>query len=138
MSECAGVAAVTEHSVMRAVGRRAKHRWTLRPLPRYPPSCWRAFCKRLPAGGAASTPQAAPPTPAPGQLPAGETRIPPPIVWPTPPLGEGPFVIESAEPAHRNLRVVVLGRGLQQPWSIAFLPDGGMLVTERCGQLRII
>jgi glucose/arabinose dehydrogenase len=89
------------------------------------------------AGGANATPiaQAAR---APGQLPAGETRIPPPLEWPTAPLGEGPFLIESAEPAHRNLRVVVLARGLQQPWSIAFLPDGAMLVTERCGQLRII
>jgi glucose/arabinose dehydrogenase len=88
-------------------------------------------------GGANVTPT---PTPAQaqGELPAGETRIPPPLEWPTPPLGEGPFLIESAEPAHRKLRVVVLARGLQQPWSIAFLPDGAMLVTERCGQLRIV
>jgi len=76
--------------------------------------------------------------PAPDQAPAAETRIPAPLEWPTPPLGEGPFVVQSAEPAHRNLRVVVVARELQQPWSIAFLPDGSMLVTERCGQLRII
>jgi aldose sugar dehydrogenase len=90
------------------------------------------------AAGAANATPTRGAAPAPSQLPAGETRIPPPLEWPTPPLGEGPFLIESAEPAHRSLRVVVLSRGLQQPWSIAFLPDGAMLVTERCGQLRII
>ncbi len=35
-------------------------------------------------------------------------------------------------------RVVTLVRGLENPWSIAFLPDGRMLVTEREGRLRIV
>jgi len=35
-------------------------------------------------------------------------------------------------------RIVTLVRGLQNPWSIAFLPDGRMLVTERAGRLRIV
>jgi glucose/arabinose dehydrogenase len=35
-------------------------------------------------------------------------------------------------------RVATLTRGLQNPWSIAFLPDGRMLVTERAGRLRIV
>jgi aldose sugar dehydrogenase len=35
-------------------------------------------------------------------------------------------------------RVSVLTRGLSHPWSMAFLPDGRMLVTERGGRLRIV
>ena len=35
-------------------------------------------------------------------------------------------------------RVVTLVEGLQNPWSIAWLPDGRMLVTERQGRLRIV
>lgn len=62
--------------------------------------------------------------------------VPPPIVWPTPPLGRGPFPLESAE--ERSLRAVVVARGLQQPWSMAFLPDGNVLITERPGRLRIV
>ncbi|HEX7081657.1 MAG TPA: PQQ-dependent sugar dehydrogenase [Gammaproteobacteria bacterium] len=74
----------------------------------------------------------------PAALPATESSIPPGISWSSPPLGEGPFLIESAVPEHRELRVVVVARGLEQPWSIAFLPDGATLVTERPGRLRII
>jgi glucose/arabinose dehydrogenase len=74
----------------------------------------------------------------PEKLPGAITGIPPGVGWPSPPLGPGPFLVESVRPEHRNLRVVVLARGLEQPWSIAFLPDGGMLVTERPGRLRLI
>jgi aldose sugar dehydrogenase len=35
-------------------------------------------------------------------------------------------------------RVVRLAEGLAQPWSLAFLPDGRMLVTEKAGRLRVI
>lgn len=35
-------------------------------------------------------------------------------------------------------RVVTVVEGLQHPWSIAFLPGGEMLVTERPGRLRIV
>ncbi len=35
-------------------------------------------------------------------------------------------------------RIVTLVQGLQHPWSLAFLPDGRMLVTERSGRLRIV
>jgi glucose/arabinose dehydrogenase len=36
------------------------------------------------------------------------------------------------------IRVVPVARGLSHPWSLAFLPSGEMLVTERDGRLRII
>jgi glucose/arabinose dehydrogenase len=59
-----------------------------------------------------------------------------PIGVPVPPLGAGPFVLDTAE-QHR-IRVTVVTKGLVHPWGLAFLPDGGMLVTERPGRLRII
>jgi glucose/arabinose dehydrogenase len=37
-----------------------------------------------------------------------------------------------------TVHVSVLTNELQSPWSIAFLPDGDMLVTERPGRLRVI
>ena len=40
--------------------------------------------------------------------------------------------------AHHAFRVVNVAEGLEHPWSIGFLPDGDVLVTERPGRLRII
>jgi aldose sugar dehydrogenase len=37
-----------------------------------------------------------------------------------------------------GLHAVTVARGLVNPWSLAFLPDGRMLVTERPGRLRLI
>src|SRR5678810_1093180 len=37
-----------------------------------------------------------------------------------------------------SFRVVQVVKGLEQPWSLAFLPDGRMLVTEKAGRLRLI
>jgi glucose/arabinose dehydrogenase len=36
-----------------------------------------------------------------------------------------------------NLTVETVAGGLVHPWSLAFLPDGNMLVTERPGRMRI-
>src|SRR5678809_1650051 len=38
----------------------------------------------------------------------------------------------------QRIRVVAVARGMESPFSAAFLPDGSMLVTTRTGQLRII
>ena len=59
-----------------------------------------------------------------------------PVGVPVPPLGDGPWVIDTAE-QHR-IRVSVVTKGLEHPWAIAFLPGGGMLITERDGRLRIV
>jgi glucose/arabinose dehydrogenase len=40
--------------------------------------------------------------------------------------------------ALHDYRVVTVAEGLINPWSMAFLPNGDMLVTERPGRLRII
>lgn len=37
-----------------------------------------------------------------------------------------------------NVQVTALVSGLEHPWSLAFLPDGDMLVTERAGRLRVV
>jgi glucose/arabinose dehydrogenase len=37
-----------------------------------------------------------------------------------------------------TIQVVTIAEGLSNPWSIAFLPGGDMLVTERPGRLRLI
>jgi glucose/arabinose dehydrogenase len=55
---------------------------------------------------------------------------------PVPPLGAGPFVFDTAE--QHKIRVIVVTKGLAHPWSLAFLPDGSMLVSERPGRLRIV
>jgi len=53
-----------------------------------------------------------------------------------PPLPTEPVIYDTAE--GQRIRVSVIARGLEQPWSIAFLPGGDMLVTERPGRMRLI
>ena len=58
-----------------------------------------------------------------------------PVSLPARPLPDGPLVIETAE---QKIRVTVT-KGLSHPWSLAFLPSGEILVTERnAGRLRIV
>jgi glucose/arabinose dehydrogenase len=58
------------------------------------------------------------------------------VGMPVPPLGAGPFVFDTAEVP--KIRVTVVARGLSHPWSLAFLPDGGLLITERPGRIRVL
>lgn len=46
------------------------------------------------------------------------------------------YTFDTAE--QHQLRVVVVARGLPHPFSLAFLPNGDALVTERGGHLRLI
>jgi glucose/arabinose dehydrogenase len=100
-----------------------------------------AICVAV-ASGALVAQQPAPPatttqTTAPAQA-AGRGRAPtapPPITWNSPPLPDGPVMYETG--LVRPVRITAT-KGLNQPWSMAFLPDGRILVTERAGRLRVV
>ncbi len=51
-------------------------------------------------------------------------------------------VARAAEPvlasAEHDFRAIIMIRGLEHPWGLAFLPDGRWLVTERPGRLRLV
>src|SRR5438445_606919 len=80
------------------------------------------------AGGALSAQQGA----APGAPPQGGPSFPrvPPLPFP-----EAPQTFQTL--AH-SIRVVPFVRGLANPWSLTFLPNGDILVTEKPGRLRIV
>ena len=69
-------------------------------------------------------------------LAPGQAQEQPRIGVPVPRLGDGPWVFDTAE--QHGIRVSVVTRGLSHPWAMAFLPDGGVLITERPGRLRIL
>jgi glucose/arabinose dehydrogenase len=78
-----------------------------------------------------------------GQAPAvpaqgagrGAPTAPPGINWPSPPLPDGP-ILEDTGIVHQ-IRIVPT-KGFNQPFAMAFLPDGSILVTERPGCLRLV
>ena len=45
---------------------------------------------------------------------------------------------ETVSSERHDFRLVTVADGLEHPWSLAFLPGGDMLVTERAGRLRVI
>src|ERR1044072_4465664 len=69
----------------------------------------------------------------------GQATAPPAINWPSPPLPDGPLMIDTG--LVRPIKVAIT-KGLTQPWSMAFVPGNGgdftILVSERGGTLRKI
>jgi aldose sugar dehydrogenase len=47
-------------------------------------------------------------------------------------------VVVEQNTQYEPIRVVRVAGGLEHPWSVAFLPDGSYLVTERPGRLKLI
>jgi len=52
------------------------------------------------------------------------------------PLPKLPMEFDTGE--GQRIRVTAVATGLENPWTVAWLPDGAMLVTERPGRLRIV
>jgi glucose/arabinose dehydrogenase len=55
------------------------------------------------------------------------------LQWPP-----APAAAMDMDSAHQRFSVTVVADDLEHPWSLAFLPDGDILVSEREGRLRVI
>ncbi len=64
----------------------------------------------------------------------GVAQGPYPFVTPLP----APDAPREFQTIAQPIRVVPYVRGLAAPWSMAFLPNGDMLITEKVGRLRIV
>ncbi|MEC8356819.1 MAG: PQQ-dependent sugar dehydrogenase [Pseudomonadota bacterium] len=53
-------------------------------------------------------------------------------------LSTGVLSQEVYQSAHHDYRVVPVAEDLVQPWSMAWLPNGDMLITEKPGRLRMV
>jgi glucose/arabinose dehydrogenase len=62
-------------------------------------------------------------------------QAPPLAAMPSRPLPAGPIVLDTAEQG--QIRVTSI-KGLARPWSLVFLPNGDMLVTEKAARVRIV
>ena len=91
-------------------------------------------------GTLAQQPPAQPPAPAgqQGAPGAGRGGPPPPGGFPRVPALPFPESAQELEMSGTKYRVVPAVKGLVNPWSLTFLPNGDMLVTEKPGRLRIV
>ena len=53
-------------------------------------------------------------------------------------IASAPAAAQVARAPATEMAVETFARGLVNPWALAFLPDGRLLVTERPGRLRIV
>ena len=53
-------------------------------------------------------------------------------------LSTGVLSQDVYQSAHHDYRVVPVAKDLVQPWSMAWLPNGDMLITEKPGRLRMV
>jgi aldose sugar dehydrogenase len=60
------------------------------------------------------------------------------VLCAVPPLCSLPAAAQTYRSNEHSFRLVKVVEGLEQPWSLAFLPDGRMLVTEKAGRLRVV
>ncbi len=98
------------------------------------------------AGAAAASPAA----PAAASAPATTAAAPAAAASPPKQEASAPAAVPKPSPAFPGqteaparksstaLTVQVVATGLSQPWSVAFLPDGKMLVTEQRGAMRLL
>src|SRR5215510_1512456 len=82
------------------------------------------ICGLILASSVISAQQATPPAPG-GR---GQATAPPGINWPSPPLPDGPLSIDTG--LVRPIKITIT-KGLTQPWSMAFVPEGS-------GKLRMV
>ena len=95
------------------------------------------LAQQPPAG---APPAGAPQTPAPGGRiagPGGGRQNVPGSFQRVPPLAF-PDAPQEYELSGTSYRVVPVVKGLVNPWSLTFLPNGDMLVTEKPGRLRVV
>ena len=60
------------------------------------------------------------------------------LAFGSPVLATGTAWASAQAPVSAALRVQTVATGLEHPWALAFLPEGGYLVTERPGRMRIV
>ncbi len=53
-------------------------------------------------------------------------------------MSQGEIVSERERSQQAEFRIVRVLEGLSHPWAVEFLPDGGMLITERPGRLLLL